>query len=337
VNARATIEGRPLPGTTRWASGIGLSLALPTGPAPGAERQLATLARHARSRGVTVFEIGEGSVGARVERTLAAAFPAPDPELLLIGRRTGPTGESPPVPRGGGTGASPSESLRRSIEESGRRLAPHRLGLVIWEPTGEGTGSPAAIAGELEDLRRSGDILGAVRCVAPAADGEVVLDPPDGPALFAGALSPLDHRLVGPLAGRSARAPTGFFALDPMAAGRLDGRRLIAAASERRPEAGPVSVRDLHREFDPVLRLGFLTQGGRRTLAQAAIGFALHWPWVTSVLVPLPSPERLEEVLSAGSVPPITDADADRILGAAPDGDPRRDPGSNSPARSKPG
>jgi aryl-alcohol dehydrogenase-like predicted oxidoreductase len=73
-------------------------------------------------------------------------------------------------------------------------------------------------------------------------------------------------------------------------------------------------LRQLHRDFDPVLRLGFLTDSRERTLAQASLQFLFHWPWVASVLVPLPSPERLEEFLAASSRPPLTDEEVDRAL-----------------------
>jgi aryl-alcohol dehydrogenase-like predicted oxidoreductase len=79
------------------------------------------------------------------------------------------------------------------------------------------------------------------------------------------------------------------------------------------PEARPADMRRLRREFEPVLRLGFLTEGGRRTLAQAALRFVLRWPWVVTCVIPLPPPERFEEILGFGSAPEISDEELARL------------------------
>jgi aryl-alcohol dehydrogenase-like predicted oxidoreductase len=138
--------------------------------------------------------------------------------------------------------------------------------------------------------------------------------PADRPALLSGSFSLLELGLLSPLAERSTQGPIGFFARDPLGSGRLDGSRFDRSLANRRPEAGPVDVGVLRREFAPVLELDFLTEGGRRTLAQASLGFVLRWPWTCATIVPLPSPERLNDLLAADQAPAITDAEADRVL-----------------------
>jgi hypothetical protein len=133
------------------------------------------------------------------------------------------------------------------------------------------------------------------------------------PALFSGVLSLLEPGLVTAFEAGGSPPPARLIARDPFAAGRLDGSRFAATGSLSGPEAGPIDVRSLHDEFDPVVRLAFLTEGRRRTLAQTAVQFVLHWPWVASVVVPLPTPERFDDVLGFAARPPISREELARL------------------------
>jgi aryl-alcohol dehydrogenase-like predicted oxidoreductase len=132
--------------------------------------------------------------------------------------------------------------------------------------------------------------------------------------LYFGSLSPLDRGLLDLLTENAMRTRLGFFAHDPLSRGKLDGTRFARSIADRRPDTPPSSIRELQREFDPVLGLGFLTAEGRRTLAQGTLQFVLRWPWVCSALVPLPAPERLDELVRTESVPPLSDAEVERLL-----------------------
>jgi hypothetical protein len=62
---------------------------------------------------------------------------------------------------------------------------------------------------------------------------------------------------------------------DPHAGGRLDGRWLSAGVLDHPGPPRPMELAELQRQYAPVLPLGFLTSGRRRTLGQAAVAFAL--------------------------------------------------------------
>jgi aryl-alcohol dehydrogenase-like predicted oxidoreductase len=133
------------------------------------------------------------------------------------------------------------------------------------------------------------------------------------PVLFTGELSLLDREL-----GRLFQSPTGtseprLIARNPFSDGRLDGSRFAATTMLAGPGAGPIDLRRMHADFDPVLALGFLTKDRRRTLAQAALHFVLGWPWVATSVVPLPNPERFEEILGFAASTSLTVEELDRL------------------------
>jgi aryl-alcohol dehydrogenase-like predicted oxidoreductase len=321
MSAAPPITRRPVPGTKLAVSAIALSVDLPAIASQSSEEQVVALLRRARAGGVTTFDLGGGRLARRTERVLARAFPNEDPELVVILRRSVPLLlEEGTDGRGDPAGSDLSNRLERSLEESADRLRPQKVGLLEWLHDGDSTAPDDPPLAALDALRATGLIGGRV---APLR-GEVSLAtldraaPSGRPGVFSGAFSLLETRGLSALSERAARDPTGFFARDPLGSGRLDGSRFARTAADRRPDVGPSTVRDLQREFDPVLRLGFLTEGRRRTLPQASVGFVLRWPWVCSALVPLPPPERLEEILAAERAPPVTDAEAERVLALVP-------------------
>ncbi len=308
----ATISQRPIPGTDLRASAIGLSLDPRAIASPEASASLAAVLRRARERGVTLFDVPEGAGSDRAERLLAAAFPAPDPDLVVMVQRSTSGLASTRREEGDRTAEGDRSALARSVRDSNRRLAPHRVRLVDWVPSDDDP--EARLRLELASLGTTEGVSAVVRRVVPRAVPTRPLGPPDSAELWSGSFSVIDRRLAPWLEDRSETGSVGFFARDPLGGGRLDGSRLVEASGPRRPEVGPVRVRELEREFAPVLALGFLTEGRRRTLAQASLRFVLRWPWVTAALVPLPAPERVDEILGAESAPEL-DADELRRVG----------------------
>ncbi|MGA8276412.1 MAG: hypothetical protein WB789_03760 [Thermoplasmata archaeon] len=304
-------QRRVAPGGPRLSL-LGITVIPP--PVPGAgDRSAVDRLRRVRSAGVSTFDVAGSPEPRQSERLLRAAFPDPDPDLVVIvGRRLEDLvrqeeGPAPPPDSSRGV----TERLRHSLEDSNRRLAPNHVGIVEWvdpelPPTldwgrvthGLGDGSPPWLG-----RRWTG------------GDAPIPVERGDRstPLLLSGALSLLDFQLVPSLESRVREGPLTFLARDPFAGGRLDGTRAAGSAVERGPWAGPIRLRDLEVEFGPVLRLAHLTEHRRRTMAQAAILYVAHWPWVGSVLAPLPTSDRLEEVVGAFRTPPLSEEDLRRV------------------------
>ncbi|HYK92629.1 MAG TPA: hypothetical protein VEY07_01120 [Thermoplasmata archaeon] len=107
--------------------------------------------------------------------------------------------------------------------------------------------------------------------------------------------------------------------LDPHAGGRLNGavlRRgpLGAAFHESRPEEWSL----VRTRLQPVTRLGYLTQRTGRTLAQAAIRYALDLPAVRCALLTVDEPTVLPEWLNGPGVPALSVEELRRLEEATP-------------------
>ncbi|MGA7923844.1 MAG: hypothetical protein WCA77_07700 [Thermoplasmata archaeon] len=101
---------------------------------------------------------------------------------------------------------------------------------------------------------------------------------------------------------------------DPFDQGRLSGELLTQRSLPELALRGPIPVTDLERTFRPVLRFKFLTEGRKRTLAQAALQFLLQDSAVACVLLPEAGPDRLAEWAASADREPLTQDQLDRIL-----------------------
>lgn len=321
------VEHRPIPGTPITASLLGIAIDPPSIGSPAADRGMIASLRRARGRGITTFDLAHSGSIARAERLSAAAFPDPDPALLFIlGRTWSP---APGAPSSiGGTRSRPTDPLTElevTLPEEVRRWRQRGSVMVDFDP---GEASPEQIreASRILDHQRNEGLIVAWSRHRRPVGGGILVDSGEAPPVLSVELSLLDPSSLGPLADLASRGPLGVLVRDPFSRGRLDGTRFAATLGERGPRSAPPDVRSLHTEFDPVLRLGFLTRGRRRTLAQAALLFLFRWPWVATVVVPLPQPERWEEIVGATSASPLEPAEL-QALGAlfgpaVPDGFP---------------
>lgn len=310
------ISRRPLLGTSLTLSALTFAID-PAARGPEADKTTIGILRKARAAGVTTFDIAGARTPAYAETLLAKAFPEPDPTLaILVGRSRDSVVRAPRRSRGGDAVARDvSESLLASLSESRERLGAPTSVVCVWERGSETPAQHQEAVAALDRSRSEGTLSAwALRC-APGA--ELPAWPSENGAgsvaLYEGHLSLLETGLIGPLEERSRRGSIGLLATDPLANGRLDGTRFSSALADRSPGVEPPSIRSLHADFDPILRFGFLTEGHRRTLAQAAVRFALAWPWVTTVSVALPRPEHLAALLASENTPPLTGAEVERI------------------------
>jgi len=263
--------------------------------------------RRARAEGVTSFDLVEAADPALARSLLARAFPEGDSAVVVIAPF-----ESRHDPAPGSR--APSSRIPAPALAVGEDLAPRRSGApefaTVYESTRGGgmtTGMPArsdragrSPPGRPEILRcDSVDDLAGV----PTAPSQVWVS---------GSHSLLEPGLLEAASLRLGGGRLRWLGRDPFAGGRLDGSRFLSAGSM---SAGvPVrTVRELESEFAPVARFGFLALPRRRTLAQAALWYALDRPEVVSVCLPLPPPERWEELLGFSRSPPLTEVERERI------------------------
>jgi aryl-alcohol dehydrogenase-like predicted oxidoreductase len=300
------VEPRPVPGANRTFSALTISVDPPAVAPPSADARTVALLRQARDHGVTTFDVADARFPARAERLIATAFPSPDPDVAVIVGRSVESLARERTPRGEPLAAENlGNALEESLGQSRRRLAPARVAVVEWRPDIDGssgdisaTGAPPPAGAEAKDL------LWAVYLSSPPT-----ALPRTGrtPSLFTGELSLLDREVVPLFDPAIGTTDAGLIVRNPFADGRLDGSRFAATGMLAGPRAGPVELRRFQAEFDSVLALGFLTKDRRRTLAQAALRFVLDFPWVATSVIPLPTPERFEEILSFGASPPLSE------------------------------
>lgn len=295
--ATVVASGPALPGMP-----VGLSALTLTVPAPSrwSDRQEAIRAlRRARATGITTFDTVDAPEPALAEGLLSLAFPEPDPAIVVLTSwRVESRGlPSPVLTPAAQSGAIAPASLPRDVGGSPARF--HRLyevdatDLPPERPGSDPFGANARSSppGPLVvRCRREDDVRRAARGAAPP--------------LLSGALSILDARLA--LSARDAFGPFGFHwvARDPFAGGRLDGSRFLAGAAHG-PASSPRAVRELEADFASVAPLRFLARPRTRTLAQAAVRYVAEFPWVATVVIPLPAPERWEETVGYAASPPL--------------------------------
>ena len=306
------MEQRVVPGSSVRFSALTVTVDPPSVAPPSLDARVVAGLQRCRARGVVTFDVGDARFPERAERLIAAAFPSPGPEVGVIVARSV---ESLAGERRAGVNPSDPVQLEAAIEESlggsRRRLGSVPVKVVEWRSS----------ATELSFPEGGRDTPPIPRLSDPATILALRLStggrPPSGASqpkvLFSGELSLLDHSLESILEQMAARHPIAFLARNPLAEGRLDGTRFSHSTALSGPGDGPIDLRRLRREFDPVVRLGFLTAGHRRTLAQAALRFVLIRPWVVSAVVPLPAPERMDELLGFEASPPLDREELERV------------------------
>jgi aryl-alcohol dehydrogenase-like predicted oxidoreductase len=265
-------------------------------PGPGGRSISEGELRLADALGIRAFEVPAHRSRAAIESALGRLFPP------------GSAGAGPFR-----TGSLPSEALRSPPATWAEELerSRHRLGGagydVVWFRV-DHLERPGALAA-LSDR----ELLGAWGCALPPGPSAI---PELERALATGAgWFRLPYNLLEPAPGeeclaRIARGGGRAIVVDPFAGGRLDGSWLERAG---RPSSGPWRPDREAREMAPVLALGFLTEGKTRTLAQAALAFALRAPAVASVMFEAGAPERLREYAATPDRGPLAPADLERL------------------------
>ncbi|HTT16525.1 MAG TPA: aldo/keto reductase [Thermoplasmata archaeon] len=293
---------RPFAGTPIVLSELAFRVA-PSDPtdSPG---MIVELLRRARRAGVTTFDAVDVPDPPLAELLLARAFPTGDPDVVVIG--PGPRAEA--TGRPAGWGRTPQLPPRPPVfDVASPAASPSFVRLVPQGAADPGVKLPAG-------ADRAGLApLALIPCSTPEEVAAAALRA--GPKLLVGALSLLDQRLLRAAERASGTGDVGWVARDPFAGGRLDGRRFLPSGAPA--HGAPPTLRQLDADFAPVARLSFLARTGQRTLAQAALRFLLERPWVATVCLPLPTPDRWQEIVGFRSSPGLDEEELRRAEGTA--------------------
>jgi aryl-alcohol dehydrogenase-like predicted oxidoreductase len=275
--------------------GVHLEALAPPGLAP-VPPLFEGLVRRAVDLGVNLFDLTSAPSARRLAIGLASALPAIPDSLVFVD-------------------SAPPEAARRAPERARAEvrdlvglLRGHPLDVLLlpaptagWEPAE--FVAPLVSAGS---VRAWGISLPAFPENVPERLGTT------GARLVAVPYHALDPIPALPLLRHCQESGLAVFVTDPHAGGRLDGsvleRPLLAGGQP------PPRLSELRARYGAVLGLGFLTEGRRRTLAQAAVQFALAAPGVAAAIVGPNGPRALEEMAHAPQCPPLTRADIERIL-----------------------
>jgi aryl-alcohol dehydrogenase-like predicted oxidoreductase len=313
------MELRRILGSDRETSVIGLSLdSLWTAihPAEHVARRLLSIAQEAGAR---LIDTADSVHPKRTEAMLGRIDRFEPGTLWMLERSPSALGIDPASRHLDRGDAGIETRLRRSLAELPVR--PDLARWVQWRGSAAHPNWNDEATGCLRELQRAGEIAGW--SLRPTA----VPDPTSVPAGVAqsGEVSLLNRTWAGFL--RTSERAASFFARDPVAAGRLDGTRWARILQVTGAPGAPTPLRRWQEEVAPVLEFGFLTEGHRRTLAQAALQYVAGLPGVASVLVPLPPAERLAEFFAFANAPDLSEAESARISRLTELGPPAPGPG----------
>lgn len=314
------IGRRIVPGTGTHVSELGIALDPGPAVAPTADRQQVGSLRRAHALGITLYDVAGARSPSRAERLLRSAFPEPDPSLtVVVGLGADPSGAR--------SGAEPARTRTRTESEWSESAMRTWLAQVRSRLPPGASIVPEVRRGSLpaEEMRACAAALGPLVARQELLSWSTRIeraallagDPIEGLAspVVSAELSLLDAASLAPMARGTRRGVPALLVRDPFAGGRLDGSLLAPEIADRRPGQPPRDLRELREELAPVLRLGFLTRQHKRTLAVAALRYLLQREETLSVLVPLPPPERWDEIFSAPGAAPLDREELARLEG----------------------
>ena len=172
----------------------------------------------------------------------------------------------------------------------------------------------------LESLKQQGKIRSYGVSLTPAGRGTTPAD--QGMAIiktgkcdfFQMVYNILEREVEDVLLPACEEQNVGVIARVPLASGFLTGKfRSDVTFSEndhRHKKYPPERARDT---VGKVEKLRFLTEGGKRTMAQAALQFCLAHPAVTAVIPGAKTPEQAGDNAAAADIEPLTAGDLSRI------------------------
>jgi len=166
----------------------------------------------------------------------------------------------------------------------------------------------------LDALRRAGKIAHFGVSVQTPEDGVWLLKNNKPVQVIQVALSVFFQSATVELLDLARKRGVGILAREPLANGFLAGgygSNAVFASGDIRAALPPEYVQAMTQT---AAKLGFLSEGGARTPAQAALRFVLDEPRVASAVVGMKTPTQVDENIGAATVLPLTDKERRRLM-----------------------
>lgn len=292
------MESRRIPGTSVSLSVLSFSLPRhgPGDPTADAPFTLALLKR-ATSHGIRTVEGVGWEPREELPRYLLSALPASDRPAFVLG-------------------LNPADLRKATLvfsPEWTERLVPVLDASILESPSDPSVGKIVAALIDRWSVPAWGVRATSVEQALRLLPRAIEL----GARLISVPMSLLSARGAHALSEEVANHPIGILALDPYADGALNGG-LLAEPFGRAPSLdGPIGVREVAQRFAPVARLGFLTEGHRRTLPEAAVRFLVDLPGVVSVACRFRDPREIDALDRLSDVPRLSPDEERRVYGAS--------------------
>ena len=252
--------------------------------------------QHAESLGINLLDTANGYGAGHSERIIGRALRGRR-DRYVVATKVAPRSDDPEEPL--------QQYIARNCEGSLERLGTEYIDIYQLHGEPDETGMPAIV----EALTRLVE-AGKIRCFGISTYETEVME-----ALMAlGDLSmaQIGYSMVNPVgqAGlQFAEAHNlGTLIRVPLAQGALTGK-YFDSLSRLDPEDrrhGRFDNPRIRSALKKLSELSFMTEGGKRTMVQAALRFVLDTPGVTSVIPGAKNRVQLEENAGADSVPPLT-------------------------------
>ena len=284
------------------------------------DEQAITLLRQAFDRGVTFFDTADTYGNGRGETIMAQAFPGADRDEITIASKFGYDWQSTAGERRAGHQEAPHRLdipfLEQALEGSLRRLGTDRLDLWQLHNVRMEHLQRDEVWTFLDKVKQAGKVRSIGVALGPAIgwldEGIYSLTelPVDIVHMIYNALELDPGRALIEVARREHKS---LLVRVPHSSGMLEGNydtnTTFAEHDHRRhrPQAW------LTNGVKKIEQLDFLTNGTRRTLAQAALRYVLHDPSVVSALPNLYDLKQMEEFIGASDVPGLSDDDMRRV------------------------
>ena len=278
------------------------------------------LLRAAYDRGVTFFDTADTYGNGRGETLLAQAFPGTERDGIVIGTKFGYDWQSNVGKRREGHQEAAHcfepDFLERALDGSLRRLGTDRID--NWQLHNV----------RMEHLRLDHvwTFLDKARQAGKVGSVGVALGPAIGwldEGLYAMRELPVEviHMIYNALEIepgreliRAARETNcSIFVRVPHSSGMLEGKYTKDTVFDENDHRSHRPRSWLLDGLEKVEQLGFLTEGGNRTIGQAALRYVLHSSQVVSAMPNIYGMEQIEEFAAASDCPDLSDEEAARV------------------------